>query len=251
MPAVHLFQQVDSTNTVARDLAAGGATSGTVVLADAQSAGRGRAGRVWQSPGGLGVWFSMIYRPCELPNPALLPLLVGLEVARELDRFVSPKQLDVKWPNDLLVGGRKAGGILCESTWDERGPAFVIVGVGVNVSHRDAHFPPDLRETATSLYLVSGSEAERVEVAAALVRATRSAFSRLGPLLSEAALTDLGARDALAGRPVFVTGSGDADGHATALGIAPDGALLLRSEGGALRRLRRGTVRAAPAAALA
>ena len=250
VPAVHLFQEVDSTNTIARELAAGGAAQGTVVLADAQSAGRGQAGRVWKSPPGLGVWMSLVLRPTELANPSLLPLLVALEIARELDRFVHPDLIRVKWPNDLLVRGSKIGGILCEAAWDSRGPAFVIVGVGVNVLHRLADFPADLQETATSLHLASGAEPDRFEVATALVRAIRSAFELLSLVLADAEISALGARDALAGRRVLVTGSGDTDGEGTALGIAPDGALLIRSEAGALRRLQRGTVRVAPAAAL-
>jgi BirA family transcriptional regulator, biotin operon repressor / biotin---[acetyl-CoA-carboxylase] ligase len=243
VPAVHAYRRIGSTSDVARRLAEGGAPAGTTVVADEQLSGRGRVGRSWSSPAGLGVWVSLVSRPPSLPRPGLLPLLVGLEVARALDAFAGPGAVRLKWPNDVLLGGRKLGGILCEATWAEGAPAFVVIGVGVNVQHRVDDFPEEIREVATSLR-IAGASASLLEVASRLVPALRALTANEADL-APAALADLGARDALRGRRVTVTdpATGALLGRGTAAGIAPDGALLLRDEDGTLRPLRSGTVR--------
>jgi hypothetical protein len=123
VPAVHLFETVGSTNDAARTLADAGAPHGSVVLADAQTAGRGRSGRGWSSSPGLGVWMSMVVRPVASPAPGLLPILVGIAAAEALDPFVQPLRTGIKWPNDLHLAGRKLAGILCEGSWAAGIPA--------------------------------------------------------------------------------------------------------------------------------
>lgn len=248
VPAVLLFRSVASTNDVARDLAASGAPDGTVILGDEQTAGRGQRGRVWTSPPGLGVWLSAIVRPRAATNPALLPLAVGVALAEQLERFVAPATVTVKWPNDLLVGGRKLGGILCEAAWDGDAPSYVIVGAGINVLHTRHHFPPELQPTATSLAMHSGGGVSRRAVAGAVVRGILAGVRSCTGLLAPPMLESLQRRDALAGRRIHVVGAGEYDGAATAIGIAPDGSLLVRSPAGALRRVNRGSVRLDPEA---
>lgn len=246
-PAVHLFARVGSTNDAARALAQAGAPAGTAVLAEEQAAGRGRGGRSWASPPGLGVWLSLVLRPASLPSPGLLPLRVGLAAARALDPYAAPARPRVKWPNDLLLAGRKLGGILCEGSWEAEGPAFVVVGIGVNVAHAPGDFPAEIRGRATSLRIASGWAPPRAEVAGALVRAVSALPPHLPATLSPAELAELEARDALRGERVEVSGAPAPEPtlSGTALGISPDGALLLRTAAGAVRALHSGTVRAA------
>ena len=243
-PAVHVFRRVGSTNDVARRLAAAGAPAGTVVVADEQVAGRGRAGRAWSSPAGLGLWLSLVARPASLPQPALLPLLVGLEAARALDPFVAGGRVEIKWPNDLLLQGRKLAGILCEAAWAGETPAFVVVGIGVNVLHGPEDFPAELRSRATSLRMAAAETPSILDVTTALVPRLAAVTRGEGPLQG-AALEEMRGRDALLGREITVTdpATGSALGRGTAAGIGADGALLLRDERGTVRPIRSGTVR--------
>lgn len=243
LPAVHLFARVRSTNDAARGLADGGAPHGTLVLAEEQTAGRGRGGRAWSSPPGVGVWMSMVARPASLPAPGLLPLLVGLAAAEAVDDFVRPAVTQVKWPNDLQLAGRKVAGILCEGSWDGARPGSVVVGIGLNVLHVPGDFPDDVRETATSLRIVGGWSPSRVDVAGAVAAAVALALRNPPSQLTGAMLDALRRRDALEGRPVRVTGAQETAG--TALGVSPAGALLLRDGDGVLRTVTSGTVRVA------
>ena len=240
VPAVHLHETVGSTNDVARALADQGAPTGTVVLAGAQTAGRGRGGKAWSSPPGLGLWMSVVLRPVHLPAPGLLPILVGLGVAEALDPLLHPARAEVKWPNDVLVAGRKVCGILCEGALDASGGAAVIAGIGVNVGHGQEDFAPELAATATSVRAVAGTAPPLPEVAGGILAAVlrRAAFPP--ERLTGAILAALADRDALAGREVRVEGAEAVQG--TALGINAAGALLVRVEG-ALRTVHAGTVR--------
>lgn len=243
LPSVHLFARVRSTNDAARGLADGGAPHGTLVMAEEQTAGRGRGGRAWSSPPGVGVWMSMVVRPASLPAPGLLPLLVGLAVADAVDPFVRPVVTQVKWPNDLQLAGRKVAGILCEGSWDGARPGAVVAGIGLNVLHAPDDFPEEVRDTATSLRIVAGWSPPRVEVAGAVATAVARALHNPPAQLTGAMLDALRRRDALEGRPVRVTGATETAG--TALGVSPAGALLLRDTAGRLRTVTSGTVRVA------
>lgn len=242
VPAVHLYSTLGSTNDVARALAERGAPAGTVVLAEEQTAGRGRSGRAWASPPGLGIWLSAVLRPTALPAPGLLPLRVGLAAAGALVPFARPGVVQVKWPNDLLVSGRKLGGILCEGAWDAGTPSFVVVGIGINAWHASDDFPEEIRPRATSLRIAGGWTPPRAEVTGALVRAVAALPPRLPATLDARELAELEARDALRGLPVQVRGAAGPALAGTALGINPEGALLVRTPEGALRTVTSGTV---------
>ncbi|HEV7588006.1 MAG TPA: biotin--[acetyl-CoA-carboxylase] ligase [Longimicrobium sp.] len=249
LPGVYLYERVGSTNDVARALAEAGAPAGTAVLAEEQVAGRGRGGRPWSSPPGLGVWLSMVLRPEPLAAPGLLPILVGLAAAEALDPFVRPARMALKWPNDLQLVGRKLAGILCEGSWDAGGPGFVVAGIGINVLHAEDDFPPELRDGATSVRIAAGWAPRRADVAGAVAGAVFRRLAAAPAELGGALLEAVAGRDALVGRGVRVTGGEELVG--TALGITPGGALLLRTNAGALRTVRSGTVRlddGAPAA---
>jgi len=240
-PQVRLYESVGSSNDVARRLAQSGAPTGTVVLADEQVAGRGRAGRAWASAGGLGLWFSIVSRPADAGS---LPLLVGVAAASALDEFLPGSGVGIKWPNDLMVAERKLGGILCEASWegDRAGP--MVTGVGVNLLHDLDSFPSELRAGATSLRMEAPGPISRLEVADLLVPAVLHAVAT-DARLDEAALAQLADRDVLRGHRVLasdaMTGSPIVSGVAS--GIFPDGALLVRDAAGHEHRIRSGTVR--------
>jgi BirA family transcriptional regulator, biotin operon repressor / biotin---[acetyl-CoA-carboxylase] ligase len=236
-----------STNDVAADLARAGAPAGTCVIAEEQTAGRGRWARSWDSPPGLGVWLSLVLRPPVGADPSLLPLLAGLAVARAVEPWSRPALPGVKWPNDILVGGGKLCGILCAADWAENRLASVIVGIGLNVLHGEDDFPPDLRGSATSLRLVSGRSPPRHEVAGRLVRALLDMPQPA--MLDAATLTDLERYDALLGRTITVEEPGVEPWQGEAAGIDPDGSLRVRSAVGGLRGVRSGSVRIVGSAA--
>lgn len=243
-PEVWSFAAVGSTNDVARALAERGAPGGTVVLAAEQLAGRGRGGRGWLSPAGLGAWLSLVLRPARLDAPALLPLTVALAAARAVGGWLPPPGAGLKWPNDLFFGGRKLGGVLCEATWEGARPAHVIVGVGVNVLHRPEHFPAELRSRAVSLRMASGAAPAPTAVAGAIAEQVRDAASPPPASLTGSLARELAERDVLAGSAVEVREEGRAGAvlRGVALGIAPDGALLLRTAAGVLRSVRGGSI---------
>src|SRR5438874_2355852 len=132
LPRVELFDQVGSTLDVAHDLAAVGAPAGTMIVADAQTGGRGRMGRAWRSEPGGGVWMTVIERPTDGLALETLSLRVGLLVAPALDALAA-SPIRLKWPNDLYVGDRKLAGILIEARWREGRPDWVAIGVGINL----------------------------------------------------------------------------------------------------------------------
>ncbi len=143
-----------STNDEAKRLARQGAPGGTAVVADAQTAGRGTRGRSWHSPPGLGLYLSIILRP-PIHDLAGLPLRAAVAV-RDAVRDAAGVVAEVEPPNDLVFGGRKLGGILCESAIEGGNVEFAIVGVGLNVGHGPGDFPPELAGTAVSLRIITG-----------------------------------------------------------------------------------------------
>ncbi|MBI1799707.1 MAG: biotin--[acetyl-CoA-carboxylase] ligase [Candidatus Eisenbacteria bacterium] len=156
--------EVESTNDRAWDALAGGSPEGTVVVADAQTRGRGRAGRLWHHAPGLSLALSVALHPgCDARAIGTLPLVAGLALSEALERLGARVRL--KWPNDLLIGDRKVSGILCESRRRAGGGDAVVIGVGVNVAQEAADFPPEISNLATSLAL-EGVDATREQVAA-------------------------------------------------------------------------------------
>ena len=164
------LDSVDSTNTYLKKLAREGCDEGTVVIADAQSAGRGRAGRAFYSKGGVGVYLSVLLKPeCSPESLASLTPHVAVAVQRAIGRVCGVKA-DIKWVNDLLIGGKKICGVLCESSVGPDGmPDYVVCGVGVNVLNRAEDFPDAIKDIAGSIFTQCGIEAERGPLIAAIV----------------------------------------------------------------------------------
>ncbi len=173
---------------VAHLAADNGAPAGTLILADQQSSGRGRAGKSWMSAPGAGIWLTLIERPADISGLDVLSLRVGLRAAEALDRF-APEPIRLKWPNDLYLEAGKLGGILVEARWREQAVEWLAIGVGINVRR------PVGVENASSLEV----GAERLDVLAELVPALRTAAAGTGPLGGEE-LDEFNARDMARGR---------------------------------------------------
>ena len=218
LPAVHLFEDVSSTMDVAATLGDAGASSGTLVVAAAQQSGRGRGRRHWESGAGRGLWLTLLERPNDAAALAVLPLRLGLRMARALERWTA-EPIQLKWPNDLYVGGSKLGGILIEARWREQRLDWVAIGVGINFAAP--------REVAAA-HLTNSPR--RSEVLAELIPAMRAAVSARGPLTA-AELTAYAARDFARGKRCRTPATG------VVVGIAEGGELLVETADGLSRYL--------------
>ncbi|MCQ6557999.1 biotin--[acetyl-CoA-carboxylase] ligase [Paenibacillus mendelii] len=168
--SVKLLDSVDSTNNAAQQLAEDGAAEGTLVIAEQQTNGRGRMGRNWISPAGKGVWMSVILRPSlSLQFAPQLTLLTAVALCRALKELTT-LDIGIKWPNDLLVDGKKISGILLESTAEDERIRYIIAGIGISVNLTEEDYPEELRGIATSLRIEQGNELDRTEVIAAFFR---------------------------------------------------------------------------------
>lgn len=242
---VEIREVVDSTNDVAKELAESGAPDGAVVVAGRQKKGRGRAGRSWYSPRDRGVYLSMVFHPRDLTHPAPLSILAGLGIVEALERVLPGLRPMLKWPNDLIAGDRKFGGILAEAAWSDAAPRYLVVGAGLNVRPIRKDAPEDVRERGTSIDAELDATTPLVVVADAVVRGLDEALAHPGPVLGPSVLERVDRHDWLRDRRARVQVAGDAGPVAgVCVGIAPDGALLFRPDRGALRRIPSGTVTA-------
>ena len=208
LPRVELLESTTSTLDVAHRLAAEGAPAGTLVIANEQTAGRGRGGKSWRSaPGGL--WLTLIDRPADNSGLGVLSLRVGIVSAEALDRF-APEPIRLKWPNDLYIDRGKLGGILVEARWRDKAIEWVAIGLGVNVN------VPDNVDTAAGLE----PGTERLDVLADLVPAVVAAARATGPL-DAGEMEEFDARDIARGRRCVEPAVG------RVAGITPNGELLV------------------------
>lgn len=158
---IHRFETTDSTNDRAKELARQGAPEGVVVVSEAQTAGRGRYGRSWESPAGKNLYFSILLRPkMTVEEAPRLTVVSGIAIAKFLRKEI-PLQATLKWPNDIYYRSRKMGGILSELEIEKEKLSFVVVGIGLNLNSHAGDFSPDLQKTATSLFLETGREWDR------------------------------------------------------------------------------------------
>ncbi|MFZ5980354.1 MAG: biotin--[acetyl-CoA-carboxylase] ligase [Candidatus Zixiibacteriota bacterium] len=158
------YRSVKSTNDLAAELAEAGAPEGTIVTAEEQTRGRGRLGRDWHSPAGTGIYVSIILRPRFKPEKAPgLSIMTAVALADTINRFCNG-EVRIKWPNDILINGRKTAGILTELVADKDKISHIVVGTGINVNLRGEDFPAELKDNATSLRRVNRKKVSRVEV---------------------------------------------------------------------------------------
>jgi BirA family biotin operon repressor/biotin-[acetyl-CoA-carboxylase] ligase len=238
---VHYFEGLASTNDLAKELAAKEAPEGTLVVAESQSRGRGRLGRQWDSPPGVGLYVSLLLRP-PLP-PSEMPqitLTTAVAVARALKRVtgVAP---GIKWPNDLLLGGKKLGGILTEMETESDQIRYLVVGLGLNVNN--PAFPKELRALATSLALTTGRQFSRVQLLQAWLEEFEALYDRFLAREFPAILEEWRSLTVTLGRRVTVR-QGPLTICGQALEVTPDGALLVREDSGEVVRVTSGEIAA-------
>ncbi|MEW4370271.1 biotin--[acetyl-CoA-carboxylase] ligase [Paenibacillus kandeliae] len=238
---LHLLDTIGSTQDVARELAEQGAIEGTLVIAEEQTAGRGRQGRRFHSPPGRGVWMTVVMRPQQpLQYTSQLTLLAAVAICRAL-RNVSGLDIGIKWPNDLLIDGRKVCGILVESAAEDGYVRYALAGFGIDVNLAPEDLPEDVRPVATSLRIQRGEPVDRTEVVTAIMSELESLYE----LYNREGFAHIAALwEALAfaiGSPVTVkTLQGSLQGIARGLG--PNGELLLEHADGQILPVYSGEV---------
>ncbi|WP_369903592.1 biotin--[acetyl-CoA-carboxylase] ligase [Bacillus manliponensis] len=233
---VYFEESVESTQQIAARLAYEGVEEGTVVVAEEQVAGRGRLSRKWHSPKGTGIWMSMILRPAIPVHQApQLTLLTAVGVAQAIEKYAG-LSVGIKWPNDILIHGKKAVGILTEMQADPDKVNAVIIGIGINVNQKQEHFPEEIKHIATSLAI----EADQIFVRAELMQLIFLQIEKLYKeylergfgvikLLWESYATSLGKEIAARTMKETITG--------VAKGITADGVLLLEDKEGNIHHI--------------
>ncbi len=229
---IHHFFKVDSTNRVAFDLGHAGEPEGAVVLAEEQTAGRGRAGHAWHSERATGIYATLLLRPRLAPVQApLLTMMAGLS-AHTAIQAQTGLTVDLKWPNDLLIRGRKVGGILTEMLAEPGQIRFVTVGIGLNVNQE--RFPAELSTSATSLRVEAGKPQSRLELLVRLLREMENDYNHFLTNGAETVTSRFTALSSYAqGKRVRVTNGRDTFAGVTA-GLGPEGLLLVQRDGGQL-----------------
>jgi BirA family transcriptional regulator, biotin operon repressor / biotin---[acetyl-CoA-carboxylase] ligase len=238
---IQVFQQTTSTNEIVEKLARDGVPEGIAVFAEAQTRGRGRLGRTWHSPAGLGLWFSVLLRP-KLPPQAATQLTVcsAVAVTRAIERETGLRP-EIKWPNDIVFGSRKAAGLLLELGAELDNIRHVVLGIGLDVNVPQDAFPEALREIATSLSIEAGRHIDRPALAKALLRELDAIYARLNAGDFHEIGDEWMRRCTTLGRRVTIRmGDRLITGHAEALD--EEGALLVRTEHGRLERIVSGDV---------
>lgn len=227
---IYHFFRTDSTNRVAMELGHAGEPEGAIVLAEEQTAGRGRAGRSWHSERAAGIYVTLLLRPKLAPVQApLLTIMAGLSAHAAIAAATGVRP-DVKWPNDLMVRGRKLGGILTEMHAEPAQVRFVVVGIGLNVNQQQ--FPGELAETATSLRSETGRSISRLELLAKLLLEFESDYNRFlaeGPASLTQRFEDISSY--ARGKRVRVSNRNEQFQGVTA-GLAPEGLLRVERESG-------------------
>ena len=240
---VYHFLRTDSTNRVAMELGNADEAEGAVVLAEEQTAGRGRAGREWHSERGTGIYVTLLLRPKISPVQApLLTMMAGLS-ARAAIQAQSGITIDLKWPNDLMLEGKKLGGILTEMYAEPTQVRFVIVGIGINANQEK--FPSELAAIATSLRAHPGRSQSRMELLVRLLREFENDYNRF---LREGAASVTHRFEAVSsyarGKRVNVSNGAESYSGVTA-GLSPEGLLRVEREGGNVTTVIAGDVREA------
>jgi BirA family biotin operon repressor/biotin-[acetyl-CoA-carboxylase] ligase len=238
---IRVFQETTSTNDVIEKLARDGVKEGAVVFAESQTRGRGRLGRKWTSPARRGLWFSVLLRPDLRPAEATRLTAASATALARAIRLQTGVVPQIKWPNDILLRGRKVAGILTEMSAELDKVRHIILGIGVDVNQTAAEFSPELRKIATSLKIETGEQVDRPALAAAVLRELDRDYARAcSPKFSELA-DEWEAQCATLGRNVTIH-VGDRTVQGRAESLDDDGALLVRTQHGRLERISGGDV---------
>jgi len=238
---IRFFPGTDSTNRQAKALAAAGAAEGTVVIAEEQTAGRGRRGRAWFSPPRVGIYMSLILRPDIPPQEAPRFALLAAAAVAAAVRETTGLEVTIKWPNDILAGGRKLGGILTEASMEMDRVEYLIIGVGLNVNLNRRDFPPELQPIATSIRAETGRPTDRILLTKRLLESLEATYNEcrregFAPILKRWQ----GFSEMLGRRVAVDVGERRFTGKVAAFGA--DGSLVLRSPDGETLRFFSGDV---------
>ncbi len=238
---IRVFQETTSTNDIIEKLARDGVREGAVVFAESQTKGRGRLGRKWLSPARKGLWFSVLLRPQLRPQLATqLTVAAATALRRAIDSQTRLKP-EIKWPNDVLVHGRKVAGILTELNAELDQINYIILGIGVDVNQLAGEFPAELRKLATSLKAELGKPVNRSELAVAILRELDQDYGRILAGEFPAVAGEWEKHCMTLGHRVVVR-IGERQFRGRAESLDEDGALLLRTEHGHLERIVGGDV---------
>lgn len=238
---IRVFEETTSTNDVIEKLARDGVKEGVVVFAESQTKGRGRLGRKWMSPTHKGLWFSVLLRPDLRPQETTQLTVASATALRRAIKNVTGLSAEIKWPNDLLVGGKKVVGILTEMSAEVDRVRHVILGIGVDVNHDANEFPAELKKIATSLKIETGREISRAELATEILRELDSDYARICGGKFSAVADEWEAGCATIGKNVSVQ-MGARQIRGCGESLDDDGALLIRTEHGRLERVIGGDV---------
>ena len=238
-PPMIYAQSMTSTNIVLKQAAENGAAHGTVALCEEQTAGRGRRGRGWVSPMGQGLWVSLLIRPALVPGMAQLITFTAALAMAEAVEDTTGLDIRIKWPNDLVLQGKKVCGILLELSGDAEAISYVVVGSGLNVGIEA--YPPELQDSAFSLQAALGRPVERAPILRAYLAAMERHMDSLTRKGLPGILPAYESKSCTLNQPVRVLGSGE-EFAGTATGLDENGALLVRMEDGTTRRVLAGDV---------
>jgi len=236
---IRVFEQTTSTNDVVEKLARDGVREGVVVFAESQTRGRGRLGRKWVSPARKGLWFSILLRPNLRPQETTQLTVACATALRRAIVSQTRLPVEIKWPNDILINGKKVAGILTEMSAELDRVRHVIPGIGIDVNQEE--FPVELRKTASSLKIESGEDFSRPALATAVLRELDKDYSRVCAGKFSEVAGEWEEHCGTIGRDVTVQ-IGDRKIRGRAESLDDDGALILRSEHGRLQRITGGDV---------
>lgn len=238
---IQVFKETASTNDVVERMARDGAKEGAVVFAECQSKGRGRLGRKWHSPAGKGLYFSVLLRPVMRPMEATrLTVVAAIALVRAISS-VTKVRPEIKWPNDLLVAGRKACGVLTELSAELDTIKHLTLGIGIDVNQTPADFPPELHAIATSLRIAGGETISRPELATRILQELDHDYGRMRAGRFEELADEWESHCSTIGQNVGIrVGDRVLRGRAESLDV--DGALLVRTQHGRLERVIGGDV---------
>lgn len=238
---IHWFDSIDSTNTRAKEMALNGASHGTVLIADRQTGGRGRMGRSFLSPGGVGIYMSVLLRPRCRPEE-LMHLTCAAAVAMcDAVEQAAGFRPGIKWTNDLVSGGKKLAGILTELGLDASGQvAYAVVGIGINCCQQPEDFAPEIRDMAGSLSMIAGKPVSRSALASAMLEALAQMDRQL--LTGKAQMMTQYRKDCITvGREISLV-RGDEIRHGLAVDVDEEGALLVQFPDGHKEAVNSGEV---------
>jgi BirA family transcriptional regulator, biotin operon repressor / biotin---[acetyl-CoA-carboxylase] ligase len=237
---IKVFNNLDSTNIKAKELAKEGFPSGTVIIAEEQTAGKGRRGRNWFSPKGSGLWFSLLVRPDISPDRAtFLTIIASLAVVEAFEEIAPELNPIIKWPNDIMIKGRKVCGILSELGTEDNNINYAVIGIGINVNQTS--FPEELSTKATSLQLVLGRPVDRFGLLQEVLNSFEIYYIRLLEKRFDELLQEWKARLNLTGEKVLIENGSDIY-HGRVVDLSSLGELIIEDEDGKIRSFWAGDV---------